>query len=1420
MSDSSPSTAELLAGKSTVRDRHPGSTTEARRIVETLAQHQVETYRRQRRELVSHFNRERSAVEGYRGRQLLELLQNADDAGTGQDDARLLIDLVGDRLVVANTGTPFSERGLESLVISDCSPKQLDRNRFIGCKGLGFRSVLTWTDRPLISSGALRVLFDIDRALATVRSLAADDPALGGTIQEVIDAEGRPPVAIMRFPFVPDERDADLRFAGTYHSRGYTTVIVLPLRGSPNGDGPLQEAATQMQSLPTESLLFCQHLTEVTLNGPVTRRWQILRQHLGPESMRLVIDAEGANSMWTVYSRQGALTAEAGIAEPASKREYQTAIAVPDHPEPVETRALCVFFPTQDTLPLPVVLHATLELGDDRNRVHDNRKNRRVLAALAAHFADIVEEEADETNPQRALRLLQGLERADGELVRLGFVQAAVEALRSKPVFPRLDGTLGLAEHSYRMPNDAWRAILRVEHFADVLDVRSDDGLAELLKLFDIGWFGPEELLRRLQSQATDMEPFALGEMVGRLVASDRLGSFHVHSLILDDSGQLRTEESPCFFTPASPLPPLPEWARDIRFLHGEFQRGLQEGSKTTTLRSLSGLLERRDSKVEEYRLDTVARALVQRVHAVSPEDRPLRVRALLSWLYSACDGAPPASIQVSIPVLDDSGKLRRPEECYFSTSFPMGDLVSRLYARINDVVFVAPPENLGLGGKPMAKVEAFLRLLGVSGVPRAKPLPYQAATKFAEHVLESLGYPVTVRDHHCRSCAEAKSLCREYSVQNLRVPERWLQLLERADPTTLVAYLLTAGAQFLATDFDQQAYFAARVHNERQEWPDHSIPIPNPVLHCLRTTAWVPCEDGQKHAPSEVILSPVGSRVLQGLYFRPTLRTEDPAIQAAGGRKAISGLLTRLGAIASLDAIDPEALYDLLLRLPVQDPDGKHAPGIYRTLIESSVQGEEGPARHRFIQSGRIWSKHDDVEQYLPVASVRYNANVTIPPMVERYLKLADLPRRKSTRHVQQLFGVQPLSPADVRIEIVPDATEYDPSSEDANAHFREAVPFIYALRLARKLDEDGKERNQLARAQLRLCTRVRVNASLPGEDVRSIDLSTRGDSILVKDSLYVIGEYDRTAATLVRFWQGVANLVAELLGTDVAAEVANVLRCRNIAEMEDVVLGLLPDEGYDVLAEARARFLQVDAPEYEPEHAVPPQAPPGEPANAVRRAPSGPTQEPTGPNDAPPSPESPRPKSFEPIQGPEHRPTRKRRLVIAPSFHTSTGRGRGPIATEDVTFRVAEAYEELADPPRFPIRVSHIRGTEAFGCDMLSLRTMEARDRAREQGLVADSDILRFIEVKGRSSRTGQVELSDNEFDKARAERDRYFLYRVFRDPADQDRYELAILQDPVQSKAIRTMTRFDLAEGSGAAWFAMETVVEQEATVPRPC
>lgn len=95
--------------------------------------------------MTSAYNQERDSARDYCGRELLESLQNADDAGAEKDQSNeVLIELKDDTLFVANTGQPFSPAGIKSLMVSNNSPKQLSRTRFIGYKGLGFRSVLGW----------------------------------------------------------------------------------------------------------------------------------------------------------------------------------------------------------------------------------------------------------------------------------------------------------------------------------------------------------------------------------------------------------------------------------------------------------------------------------------------------------------------------------------------------------------------------------------------------------------------------------------------------------------------------------------------------------------------------------------------------------------------------------------------------------------------------------------------------------------------------------------------------------------------------------------------------------------------------------------------------------------------------------------------------------------------------------------------------------------------------------------------------------------------------------------------------------------------------------------------------------------------------------------------------------------------------
>ena len=63
--------------------------------------------------ILEHYNIEKQNIEAYNGRQLLEMLQNADDASEFAKEKKVLIKLNDDSLIISNNGEPFSEDGLD-----------------------------------------------------------------------------------------------------------------------------------------------------------------------------------------------------------------------------------------------------------------------------------------------------------------------------------------------------------------------------------------------------------------------------------------------------------------------------------------------------------------------------------------------------------------------------------------------------------------------------------------------------------------------------------------------------------------------------------------------------------------------------------------------------------------------------------------------------------------------------------------------------------------------------------------------------------------------------------------------------------------------------------------------------------------------------------------------------------------------------------------------------------------------------------------------------------------------------------------------------------------------------------------------------------------------------------------------------------
>jgi len=495
-------------------------------LILKLAERQVSIYRGQPAELMSHYNHECSVVESYRGRQLLELLQNADDAfDPRKRPSQLLFQLTPDCLIAANSGQPFTYEGIESLVISDASPKQLHRTRCIGNKGLGFRSVLSWSSAPLVLSGNWSIAFSADHARAQVEALAQKDAGVGAKVQKWRAARTDLPAPVMRFPFVPSEDDPRLVAARRLAAKGFDTVVVLPLLPTPSLERVRGEVLAQFADIAGETLLFCYHLEELRIEaseGSFLAEWQLTRSEDGGREKVLVARQGVSPRGWTIHRRQGELPASLVDAPSRDATGWETAVAVPEDDVDPSQAKLCVFFPTDEVLPMRMLAHATLETNDSRKRLNDHQANRFVLTQLAELMAEIAEGEA-RSNPARGLRPMAGCESCDPELTKLGFREAVLAACRQRRLFPRLDRQMVSASEVRIAGHPVWAEIATPIRFPELLWVPAEAISQELLAAVNLERYTERELAERIQGHARKLSAQESGELLGRLLAANQV---------------------------------------------------------------------------------------------------------------------------------------------------------------------------------------------------------------------------------------------------------------------------------------------------------------------------------------------------------------------------------------------------------------------------------------------------------------------------------------------------------------------------------------------------------------------------------------------------------------------------------------------------------------------------------------------------------------------------------------------------------------------------------------------------------------------------------------------------------------------------------------------------------------------------------
>ena len=298
----------------------------------------------------SDFKREIEIRNEYRGRELYELIQNADDEGASD----LEIDLSDERVIVRNNGKKFTDDGVMAILRSNESKK--DSIRLIGQKGLGFRSVLNWAKEVEIQSDGYSFKFSETIAAEKwdeIKKRFSSEKDEADDLESLARSKNRNcPIPVLSIPQMKQIDQSD-----------WTSVII-----SFKDESTKKSIETQIESLKQGCvLLFLRTLCRVKIGTEYLSR--------GEKNKDDVVSLNDRN--WIVLTHEGRKD------ECDENTWYQVSVAYPEDGFIPENNCLYCFFPTWEPNPFSCVIHATLRLGQSRNSLNIDEMNEFLMERCA-----------------------------------------------------------------------------------------------------------------------------------------------------------------------------------------------------------------------------------------------------------------------------------------------------------------------------------------------------------------------------------------------------------------------------------------------------------------------------------------------------------------------------------------------------------------------------------------------------------------------------------------------------------------------------------------------------------------------------------------------------------------------------------------------------------------------------------------------------------------------------------------------------------------------------------------------------------------------------------------------------------------------------------------------------------------------------
>lgn len=358
---------------------------------EYIAKHIKE---QERDELIYENNIEKRDIKGYHGREILELLQNADDAYQksinegNKPECELEVSIVykNNRLTISNTGTFFDFDGIKAIVQGNNSSKS---GKYIGNKGTGFRSLLNWADEIRIYSGEFNVKFSKAIAEKKFQEIKSENQ-----IKKQLEKQPNLYIPILAVP----------QNIEPYKKYEVTSIEVdINPEKLQDGFGVME----QINNIDLRILLFLPNISKILIDTDerqIVYKREIIKDQFNKIVLKKYIDHEiQVEESFYVFEK----IIKSAFKEDGYKKDIHLAIAVPENIESFEQGKVYSYFPLLDVdSPFNCVMHASYILGDHRDTISRHETNKLIIIEQLKFLVEVGLKFASSQFGDRAVRLL------------------------------------------------------------------------------------------------------------------------------------------------------------------------------------------------------------------------------------------------------------------------------------------------------------------------------------------------------------------------------------------------------------------------------------------------------------------------------------------------------------------------------------------------------------------------------------------------------------------------------------------------------------------------------------------------------------------------------------------------------------------------------------------------------------------------------------------------------------------------------------------------------------------------------------------------------------------------------------------------------------------------------------------------------